>query len=928
MKRIPSLILLAALLSAGCNPETLQPGDGGPAGYVSAGVDIGRDGGGATRSLITIDEERLEKVMLFAFDKSTGNILVYGDNAGENAGRPVVTYQTSKSFQWTLPLDTDMEIYTVANYGDLDLESYRRTTLKRSELEALTFSCPSISALKKLENSGYGLPMTGITAVRLTLQDTSVRIALKKLFAKYNVEFDISDIASRGGRVQAMHLIVENANTTVHYFGSGDRATSASQLVEYDRAKDDQLDLLQQGGHEVTLYMLENCQGDIPGATSWKTVKKDVGYAMVKYCTYLALGLKVFRENGDYQDVNYNIYLGKTDMKSNFDVERNVFKTITLKVPFEEEAAESYIRFTDESPTIEPGGTRTLHYETDLDASEVEASVIEDDNGWFSVQSHDRTAKTVTVQASSSATEGTTFRVRAGSGEVSATKQVTVVAPTVLRYTWKVEPSYIGMQASFEVAGLAEGETLSTFSATGAAYVSVSGSTVSFVPSKEGVSGVVITSKRSLPVSATAVKPVLVSEKDAFNLTLDGAYVYNNVYYADPVTLEKLVQSRFHSTFYSTYLSLSFTVEMVSSASEGLVKTGQSGSYSHFLYTYDIAKLNSSPGYNTRTATAKATPKNYPDISPAEIPVYILRPFAALPVKAGNFDDYSLIPATGTRDDSYLTRNGFSTSSSIEVTWYYPSDLNVPVSALSGYTASGCGVVVKDATSSSQNLMITSGSSTSTTSGTVYVVIKNSRSGSTLQMSIYTVTKTIHLAIGGVRTALTYGGSGGGSLGEPVGASISEFLAGADFASNYRGSESNRYSDWPSEAIRIKDMFKSGGQYAMCVTNNHASGSQYTQGGYSYVYDNVATSSYGTEIPLYERYYFTSGSVSGNTGIWSYSQVSTMHCLREYQSGTLGAVTNSGIRINGNFVIHNYVDLYPSSGGWLASTYCGYEISY
>ena len=243
-----------------------------------------------------IEIENFQKAALFAFDPKTGNLLTYtGGKPGWTRGahrRP-----DQQNFSWSLP-NRRMDIYAIVNYGDLDLASYARPGLKKAELEALRFTSRNPSELKRLETEGYGMPMAGVKeGVFLTSPGDGLEIPVKKLYAKYNLWFDLSRIEQEGWHVQAMHIIVENANTEVPYFVENYRQDDPSKLVEYDRATEQDLDEIQQGGsgHAVTLYMLENCQGIKEGAESWKTVYKDLGFEALRNCTYIDLSVKVNR---------------------------------------------------------------------------------------------------------------------------------------------------------------------------------------------------------------------------------------------------------------------------------------------------------------------------------------------------------------------------------------------------------------------------------------------------------------------------------------------------------------------------------------------------------------------------------------------------------------------------------------------------------
>ena len=136
------------------------------------------------------------------------------------------------------------------------------------------------------------------------------------------------------------------------------------------------LDEIQKGGsgHAVTLYMLENCQGHKEGAESWKTVYKDLGFEALRNCTYIDLSIKVNRSNGEYQNLGYAIYLGKTDMRSDFDIVRNLFKTVKIVIPGADDPnpASHFFKFSGtDSPTVTPGESIDLYFVTNLPKEDI-----------------------------------------------------------------------------------------------------------------------------------------------------------------------------------------------------------------------------------------------------------------------------------------------------------------------------------------------------------------------------------------------------------------------------------------------------------------------------------------------------------------------------------------------------------------------------
>ena len=426
--------------------------------FIDVSVSLGQvdESDNGTRSIVDIEVENFQKAALFAFDEKTGEILTYSPGSGGQTGAAVALFPQQKNFSWSLPTGKKMDIYAIVNYGDLDLTSYARPGLKKAELEALRFTSRTPSELKKLETEGYGMPMAGVKeGVYLTSPGDGLEIPVKKLYAKYNLYFDLSRIEQEGWHVQAMHIVVENANTEVPYFVENYRQEDPSKFVEYDRATQNDLDEIQKGGsgHAVTLYMLENCQGRKEGAESWKTVYKDLGFEALRHCTYIDLSIKVNRSNGEYQNLGYAIYLGKTDMRSDFDIVRNLFKTVKIVIPGPDDPnpASHFFKFSGtESPTVTPGESIDLYYVTNLPKEDIAVSCDPSGRLTFTTLAYEADADGIAsgyvrLRAADNLEEGVSCMVTAGAAAKNATDQRTVTAswPTILKVDLSEAPTYV-----------------------------------------------------------------------------------------------------------------------------------------------------------------------------------------------------------------------------------------------------------------------------------------------------------------------------------------------------------------------------------------------------------------------------------------------------------------------------------------------------
>lgn len=478
---VPLTVLL--LLAAGCEPEREAEVTPLPH-FADISVDIGSDApgenGSGTRSLISVDAERFRDAYLFAFDAATGKVLTYPEHAGDLEGTgPVAIYTTEKSFNWALPVGTAMDIWAVVNPGSGEIASFLETCAKdpgitESDLygEKLLFRCESGTRLKALDSSETGIPMSGrMDGVVLQSESDALSVRVRRLFAKYNIHFDTSGYDREGFTVKSTYLMASKSNTEVPFFWDGGYSqTDYSKLATVDRSTEADLEALDEGG-QVTLYFLENCQGDKQGASSWSTVYSDLGPDAVKLCSYMEVGVNVSRSS-DGTDASFvhRIYLGKTDMTTNFDVERNLFKTLKLFLRPDEGIVpggdvEGFFFTNTNSLSVAPGESVTVPFETTLSNSEIEyliersgkpstdlvrtGGTYETSNrtGRFPNMTH---SGTVTFTASETAAEGT-LDVTGGRnpGDVSAVKstvQVTIQEPVVLDIAYETlkQGEYLG----------------------------------------------------------------------------------------------------------------------------------------------------------------------------------------------------------------------------------------------------------------------------------------------------------------------------------------------------------------------------------------------------------------------------------------------------------------------------------------------------
>ena len=387
MKRFVSYLVLmvVAVFAWSCMRE-LPGGEGSGVVYASVDAGVKGDDGTETRSVINIDAENFNKAILFAFNPSTGKILTYGAEAGQAAGQPIIMQTTSQSFSWVLPLQTAIDFYVLANYGDLNVQTLlnKGANLKKSDLDGLVFTCDNVADLRALNESGYGIPMAGklsIDASTIMTGAESLTFKVKRLFAKFTFSLDASYFTNQGANVEVIHIYSRNVNTEVPYFTEGFKQTSANKLVMLDHGTVNdlaQLNLMNSSS-SISLYFPENCQGNKSGAAHWYDVA-EVGSAMspggISLCSYIDLLVRVTESNGLVRNINYLIYLG-TDCRTNFDVERNKVNSLHLNLANYNVAFE----FTEHTKNFAAGEYVTLNYQTSLDEEEIAFSFKGEDSG-------------------------------------------------------------------------------------------------------------------------------------------------------------------------------------------------------------------------------------------------------------------------------------------------------------------------------------------------------------------------------------------------------------------------------------------------------------------------------------------------------------------------------------------------------------------
>ena len=394
--------------------------------YVTVGMSIDSSGKD-TKSVVTSEVEEFHKAILYALNPSTGAILNYGSNAGELSGSPVWISTQSKYFSWPLPEKTAMTVYCIVNPPNGFEDDLPASSVTMQKLENKHFTCMGHTGLKALESSGNGLPLTGIKSVdqgEITTDDAFLSVSVNHIFAKYSFSIDLSGLGE-GESISVKKLAVNNGNAKVPFFASGYKQSDDSFLTDSDYASSAQLAQLSKGGNNsVDIYVLENCHGTHEGASSWWTVYKDLNqtWPEISQCTFIQLSYSITGKDGDINSYLSRIYLGEGNMVSDFNVRRNLYKSICIKVGRRTAETDPTFQFGEDNYFIGPGSIQTITYNSNIYSVTSQESApdiwITTGNGLdtedISVISHDPSIGEAVIRASAGCHEGDVYWINGG----------------------------------------------------------------------------------------------------------------------------------------------------------------------------------------------------------------------------------------------------------------------------------------------------------------------------------------------------------------------------------------------------------------------------------------------------------------------------------------------------------------------------------
>lgn len=376
-----------------------------------------------TRTVMDTDPDEIKNICAFAFDASSGDLLRYRRNTGgKQVGDPVMTYISgSTSFEWTLPLGVEMDIYAVCNMGQIDPSDNLSDFLNSPELH---YEIDNVSDL-----NSTGVPMTAVLeGISDNNGNSTYVLSARRIISKYTLR--VTDLPAD---YEITGIRICNVNNSTTLFAVNEAADASSELIMGDWATEDDLSTLNSGGR-AAFYMFENAQTtaggiSLPSDTEWFEV-----HGLLKekadLCTYLDI-VSVFKGESRRD----RLYLGK-NCNGDFDVIRNTIRNITCPAPISMTpgSGQDILHFT-ETKEMAPGETVEFPFVYNLALSEADPSSIiftaDDDlvlgTPVFTSEGENHGTGVIPVTCSTSADIGETLSVRMVSGDASSQTEVKIV---------------------------------------------------------------------------------------------------------------------------------------------------------------------------------------------------------------------------------------------------------------------------------------------------------------------------------------------------------------------------------------------------------------------------------------------------------------------------------------------------------------------
>lgn len=365
---------LMALFSISCEQEIEDPNFIAPENQVTVNF---------TGEAVQYEMDDAETKSEFIASSSDGDINTLQIIVYQNGSYVGSTFSESNSLSLDFVLNADLtyNMYAIANLDEISeeyIESSLNTEEKLKSNSSTLFKIESLSSLKDA-----GIPMSG-TLLDVCPTD-EMSFAMKRLLACYRIKLNKSERPEHIESSVVDKIAIHNVNKSVYLFQNNSYAAGSDDLLEdFDYTSEDDIAILngdKDVTDEVVFYMLENMQttgaGVTSDATSWDVVKDFEEGDELSNCTYLEFTMT---QKSGPQSVSrtYVLFLGG-DFKNNFDIKRNVRKTVTLKEPVmirkgPGDVKQASFSWGEDLPYAEPGKT----FEWDFTFKDFDDIVIDD----------------------------------------------------------------------------------------------------------------------------------------------------------------------------------------------------------------------------------------------------------------------------------------------------------------------------------------------------------------------------------------------------------------------------------------------------------------------------------------------------------------------------------------------------------------------
>lgn len=337
-----SAAAMSVICTAGCSMTEAEKEE-----YVTASISF--TGGNMTTKAADPDEELITDISLMVFDE-------YGDAeecAWLTGGRTAYRTRLIKGKKYI--------ICACANFG------YQVYADNIAELDEITYHIAYPDEYRE------GIPMSARTETVFT-KDGEITVALERLMSKISLRMDRSAL-SEGVEMYVRSALIGNCPRVTKVF-TGNKAESEDNCfpVGFYRNELQTAVLNSDAGDgvsgEISLYMLENLQGEMPNHISKDSDKIfGSGDPRSRTCSYIELEMEYSSDTyiSGKEDLVYRFYLGED--RNNLDVRRNTHYHITV-TPQDNGLAENSWR-VDKSGLTYIGPTSLIQYPSSYIEGEV-----------------------------------------------------------------------------------------------------------------------------------------------------------------------------------------------------------------------------------------------------------------------------------------------------------------------------------------------------------------------------------------------------------------------------------------------------------------------------------------------------------------------------------------------------------------------------